>query len=273
MNKSVFLLLFICFSISVKTFAQDENRKSIDFNKTFHTLGFSTFHGINFKPKLKDNSGNIEPILYPAYVPEFILQYGCMIKNGFGVALEVPFGEYYRKSLTRLSDYGASCDVPLEMGDSYIGFTVKLTVFKELNKNICMQGELGVKFHPFYHPAEQWETMDYWKDVVGNPYFEFYYYDDNSSINFVTIEQKYYAIPDATAGLQFFFHSQKKPKQNLVLGLTANVSFVERIRVFYDTEFSDLIENPNSTGFGWGRYAWNSTAIGITVGYRFFGVR
>jgi len=208
--------------------------------------------------------------LYPAYVPEFILQYGCMIKNGFGVALEVPFGVYHRKSLTKLSDYGASCDVPLEMGSFYIGFTAKLFVFKELNKNICMQGELGVKFHPFYHPAERWENMDWestWFDVG------YFYNEDNSSINFITIEQKYYAVPDATAGLQFFFHSQKKPKQNLVLGLTANVSFVERIRVFYDTEFSDLIENPNSTGFGWGRYAWNSTAIGITVGYRFFGVR
>jgi len=267
MNKSFFLLLFICFSISVKTFAQDENRQSMDFNKTFHSLGFSTFHGINFAPKLQEHYGTIEPILYHAYVPEFILQYNCMIKNGFGFALEAPFGVFSRRNLTKLSDYGASNDVPFEIGDFYIGFTAKLTVFKELSKNICMQGELGVKFHPFYHPAEQWEQTDYYNVP------EYFYYTDNSSINFVTIEQKYYAIPDATAGLLFFFHSQKKPKQNLVLGLTANVSFVERIRVIYDTSFSELIENPNNTNFGWGRYAWNSSAVGLTVGYRFFGVR
>jgi len=273
MNKIIVSILILCFSISAKTFAQDETRKSIDFNKTFHSLGFSTFHGVSFKPKLIDAFGNIKPVFYNSYVPEFILQYNCMIKNGFGFGLEAPFGLFSRKSLTKLSDYGASCDVPLEMGDFYIGFTAKLTVFKELNKNICMQGELGVKFHPFYHPAEQWETMDYWKDVVGNPHFEPFYYDDNSSINFVTIEQKYYAIPDATAGLLFFFHSQKKPKQNFLLGITANVSFVERIKVIYSTNFSELSETPNNPNFGWGSYAWNSTAVGITVGYRFFGVK
>jgi len=273
MKKTLFIALLICFSLSVKTFAQSENESPFNFNKTFHSLGFSTFHGVNFAPKLQEHDGNIKTILYPAYVPEFILQYNCMIKNGFGIALEVPFGEYHRKSLTKLSDYGASCDVPLEMGDFYIGFTAKLTVFKELNKNICMQGELGVKFHPFYHPAEQWETIDYYEILSGGD-DPFKYYDDGvPPINFITIEQKYYAIPDATAGLLFFFHSQKKPKSNFVLGLTANLSFVQRIKVIYDTDFSELYEDPNNTNYGWGRYGWNSTAVGITVGYRFFGVK
>ena len=268
MKKPFFLILLICFSISVKTSAQSEHQEPFNFNKPFHTLGVSTFHGIGFAPKLQEHYGNIKPILYNAYVPELlIVQYNCMIKNGFGFALEVPFGAYHRNSLTKLSDYGASCDVPLEMGDFYIGFTGKLTVFKELNKNICMQGELGIKFHPFYHPVDNWDDTDY--DRVQ----EIFYYEDNSSINFPKIEQKYYAVPDATTGLLFFFHSQKTPRQNFVLGLTANLSFVERIRVTYDTKFSELIENPDNTNFGWGRYAWNSTAVGLTIGYRFFGVR
>jgi hypothetical protein len=189
-----------------------------------------------------------------------------MIKNGFGIALEIPFGVFSRRSFTPLSDFGASNDVWLEMGDFYIGFTAKLTVFKELNSNICMQGELGLKFHPFFHPADQWYNLDY------NYVTEWYYYEDNSSINFTKVEQKYYAIPDATANLLFFFHSKKKPKHNVLLGININLSFVKRIKVDYDTMFSELALIP-SPDIGIGSYGWNSTALGITIGYRFCGVR
>ena len=271
MRKLFFILLLICCSLSVKTFAQSENHEPFSFNKTFHSLGFSTFHGVSFKPKLQDAYGQIKPIFYNSYVPEFILQYNCMIKNGFGIALEVPFGIFIRQSKTPLSNYGASNDVWLEMGDPYIGFTVKLTLLKELNSKVCMQGELGVKFHPFYHSADRWYNQNYYELVSSST--DRFYFEDNSSINFSVIEQKYYAIPDATAGLLFFFHSQKKPKSNLVLGLTVNLSFVERIKVIYDTSFSELIENPNNLYYSWGRYGWNSTAVGLTVGYRFFGVK
>ena len=266
MKKPIFLLLLICFSVSYTAYPQDENPKSFDFNKPFHALGFSVFNGINFAPK-PDYYGTIKPILYNAYVPEFVLQYNCMIKNGFGIALEVPFGMFMRKSLMKLSDYGAPEDVPLEMGDDYIGFTAKLTLLKELNRKVCMQGELGVKFHPFYHSADKWYQRDY-EEIL---YFgdDFYYNDGYPPITFITIEQKYYAIPDATAGLQFFFHSPKKPKSNFVLGLTANLSFVERIKVFYDTQFSEVSFENQSIG----DYGWNSTSVGISVGYRFFGVK
>jgi hypothetical protein len=269
MRKPFFLLLLICFSISVTTFAQSE--KPFDFNKPFHALGFSVFNGISFAPKLQEHEGDITPILYPDYVPEFIVQYNYMIKNGLGIALEIPFGIFYRHSITPLSDYGASNDVRLEMGSPYIGFTAKLTVLEELSSKICMQGELGVKFHPFYYSADRWYNTNYYELVSSSE--DRFYFEDNSSINFAVIEQKYYAIPDATAGLLFFFHSQKKPKNNLVLGVTANLSFVERIKVIYDTSFSELIEDPTNAHYSWGRYGWNSTAVGITVGYRFFGVK
>jgi len=271
MRKHFFILLIVCFSLSVKTFAQSKNQEPFSFNKPFHALGFSVFNGINFAPKLQEYSGDIKPVLYSAYVPEFILQYNCMIKNGFGVALEVPFGIFHRQSETPLSDYGASNDVLLEMGSPYIGFTAKLTVLQEINKNICMQGELGLKFHPFYYSADRWYNQNYYELVSSSE--DRFYFEDNSSINFSVIEQKYYAIPDATGGLLFFFHSQKNPKSNLVLGVTVNLSFVERIKVIYDTSFSELIENPDNPYYSWGRYGWNSTAVGITVGYRFFGVK
>jgi hypothetical protein len=272
MRKTFFLTLIVCFSITVNTFSQNAKEKNIEkpfsFHEPFHSLGFSVFAGTNFAPKLQNYSGEIEPILFHSIVPEFILQYNFMIKNGFGIALELPFGWFIRSSLTKLSDFGAPNDVWLEMGSLYVGFTGKLTVFKELNKNICMQGELGLKFNPFLYPASQWMNKDY--DVFNTNGYEVE--EDNSSINFIKVEQKYYAIPDATAGLIFFFHSQKKPKHNFVLGLNVNLSFVKRIKVTYDTRFSELGLNEIPYG-GLGDYGWNSSAIGITFGYRFFGVK
>jgi len=272
MKKTFLLAFIICFSITVSTFSQNKNEDNIErpfnFNESFHALGFSVFTGVNFAPKLQDYSGEIEPILFHSIVPEFILQYNFMIKNGFGIALEVPFGIFRRVSLTKLSDFGASNDVWLEMGALYIGFTGKITVLKELNKNICMQGELGFKFNPFYHPANRWINKDY-DDFNTNGYE---IAEDNSSINFTKVEQKYYAVPDATVGIVFFFHSQKKSRHNFVLGLNMNLSFVSRIKVDYDTRFSELGLNEVPYG-GLGRYGWNSTAIGITFGYRFFGVK
>jgi hypothetical protein len=270
MNKTILLAILICFSVSFKAYSQNEkkikNTEPFSFNEPFHSLGFSVFNGINFAPKLQNPSGPIQPILVPAYVPEFILQYNMMIKNGFGFSLEVPFGIFHRGSVTMLSDYGASNNVLLEMGSPYIGFTAKLSVFKELSSNICMQGELGLKFNPFYFPAYQWQNVEYYNVP------ELFIYDDNSSINFTTVDQTYYAIPDATAGLQFFFHSKKKPKHNLVVGLNVNLSFVKRIKVTYDTRFSELaFTNPASVSMG--NYGWNSSAIGISIGYRFFGVK
>lgn len=270
MKKTFFLILLVCFFVLGKTFAQNERNskkyKSFDFNETFHSLGFSIYNGINFAPKLHNSSGTIKPILYPAYVPEFILQYNMMVKNGLGFSLEVPFGIFYRQSLTRLSNYGASNDVLLEMGSPYIGLTAKLTVFKELSSNICVQGELGLKFNPFYYSADRWFTIDYYSVD------EIFIYEDNSSINFPTIEQKYYAIPDATTAVQFFFHSKKNPRNNLVLGLNVNLSFVKRIKITYNTMFSELVFN-NFSSTSVGSYGWDSTSIGISIGYRFFGVR
>ncbi|MDL2228003.1 hypothetical protein LJC30_03855 [Odoribacter sp. OttesenSCG-928-L07] len=269
MKKRFFVIVLISVSISFNIFAQSESNKDINFNKPFHSFGISGFLGTNFAPKLEMYSGStINPELYHSLVPEIILQYNYMIKNGFGVAIEVPFGMFRRMSLVRLSGYGASNDVLLETGDFYVGLTLKAFVFKELSKNVCMQGELGIKFNPFLHSADKWYTTDY-NSVVLNPNFEPYYYEDNSSINFLTVDQKYYAVPDATAGIMFFFHSQKNPRHNLMLGITANLSFVERIKVTYNTYFSELELNENSE-HGYGKYSWNSSAIGITLGYRFF---
>lgn len=273
MKKSIFTALILCFLIMNSLFSQMEKERAVEkvfnFNETFHSLGFSTFFGINFAPKLEDAMGNIKPILSHSLVPEFILQYNCMIKNGFGVSIEVPFGIFKRSSLTLLSYYGASNDVFLEIGSLYVGFSGKLTFFKELHENICMQGELGLKFNPFLYSADHWMN----KDINDYEVTESNITEDNSSINFINVEQKYYAIPDATAAILFFFHSKKKPRHNLVLGLNVNLSFVKRIKVDYYTAFSELSFINENKHVGMGSYGWNSTAIGITVGYRFFGVR
>lgn len=271
MKRSVLILLACCL-VTVDIYSQNVKgniiEKSFDFNESFHCIGFSAFMGINFAPKLQDHSGEIKPILSNSFVPEFILQYNFMIKNGLGIALEVPFGIFSRSSLTVLSDYGASNDVYLEMGSLYVGFIAKMSVFKELNKNVCMQGEMGLKFNPFFHSANKWENKYY--DVFNTNNYEIE--EDNSSINFTMVEQKYYAIPDATVAVLFFFHSSKKMKHNFVLGFNFNLSFVKRIKVTYDTSFSELGIN-QSPNVGWGKYGWDSTSIGVTFGYRFFGMK
>jgi hypothetical protein len=274
MKKTFLLTWVVFFFVTVNTFSQDrkerEPEKPFRFNESFHALGFSVFTGVNFAPKLQIGFADIQPRLFSAFVPEFILQYNFMIKNGFGIALEVPFGMFKRKSLTKLSDYGAYNDVSLEMGSLYIGFTAKITVIKELHKNICMQGELGIKFNPFYHPANKWENKEW--DIFNTK--NYWIEEDNSSINFIKVEQQYYAVPDATAAILFFFHSQKKTRHNFVLGVNVNLSFVQRIKVNYDTRFSELgLMTPPCNDIGIGSYGWNSTAIGITFGYRFFGVK
>ena len=281
MKRFVFISLIVCFSVSFNTYSQNKTQKetTIDFNKPFQSLGFSMFNGINFAPKLNYSFGEIEPILYNAYVPEFILQYNYMIKNGFGIALEVPFGIFLRKSLTKLPSIVSNYAIPsnhvmLEIGSQYIGFTCKLFVFKELNTNVCMQGELGIKFNPFYSNADQWDFDDY-DFVYINTFYDTglnYHYPikpDNSSMNFPKIEQKYYYVPDATASLTFFFHSERNPKKNLAISLIGNLSFVQRIKINYDTYFSRLRDR----NLSWGSYGWNSSAIGISFGYRFMGLK
>ena len=267
MKKNCLLTLCLCVFISFGTFSQSKkeakNEEPFQFQTSFHSLGFSLFNGINFAPKLQYPSGDIVPILYPAYVPEFTLHYNFTLKNGFGFALEVPFGLFRRQSLTKLSDYGASVDVPLEMGSFYVGFTGKFTLLKELHKNVCMQGELGFKFNPFCHPADQWDDYDF---ITSDSY-----YDGKPPINCPKIEQKYYSVPDATAAVLFFFHSQKKPKQNFVVGLHGNLSFVKRIKISYDTWYCEELDNTPHAGMG--MYGWDSSAIGISIGYRFCGVK
>ena len=275
------LILVMCFSVSFNIYSQNESTKdkTIDFNKSFNSFGFSFSNGINFAPKLeipygdKEPIGEIRPILYNSYfIPEFTLQYSCMIKNGFGFSLEVPFGIFLRKSLTKLSDYGAPDDIYLEMGSQYIGFTGKLFVFKELKQNIGMQVELGIKYLPFYYPADQWLLSDYYDivdlanglEMIG---IGFDVPENNSGVNFPKIEQKYYYVPDATAAVQFFFHGKKNQRNAFVVGLHANLSFVDRIKVYYDTRFC---YSPLTTERSMGSYGWNSSSIGISVGYRFF---
>jgi len=44
-------------------------------------------------------------------------------------------------------------------------------------------------------------------------------------------------------------NGKKRPKNNLVVGLNVNLSFVKRVKVTYDTAFSELITTPRCPFF------------------------
>lgn len=255
----VFLFLFIANSFSQKT----NNRKMgdnqvlnlIDFSKPVHSLGFSLYSGINFAPKVIYNSGPIEPKINNAFTPEFTLQYSCIFKNNFGFSLEIPFGIFKRSSYYYLEKYNIN-DVRLEVGSAYIGFSPKINYLKELSPKIYIQVEFGLKFMPFYYSSEHWSTQEL---DINNP---------NSTINYLIVPQENYPIPDATTSILFFIHGKNKQK-NFVVGITANLSFVERMIFVYDTYESEV----PFEYYSFGQYGFTSSSIGITLGYRFIGLK
>jgi len=257
MKKNVIIVFLFLFLIN--GFSQKTNKKQelniIDFSKPVHSLGFSLYSGINFAPKVKYNSGPIVPKLFNSYTPEFTLQYSCILKNNFGFSLEIPLGIFKRTSFYDFKKYNTD-DVYIEVGSPYIGFSPKISYLKELNRNIYIQAEFGLKFMPFYFPSEHWSLQEF---DINNPNFE---------INYLLVPQKNYLIPDATTSILFFIHGKNK-RSNFVVGITGNLSFVERMIIVYSTLESQI---PLEYEF-WGQYGWTSSSIGITLGYRFIGLK
>lgn len=248
----MFLLLFSAYCFSQKT-SKKQELNPIDFSKSIHSLGVSLYSGFSFAPKGEYN-GPIIPKIYNSYTPELTLQYSCIIKNNFGFTLEIPLGIFKRTSFYDLKKYNTN-DVSVEVGSPYIGFSPKIAYLKELNRNFFMQAEFGLKFMPFYYSSEHWNSQTY----INN---------SNSEINYLFVPQKNYYIPDVTASIFFLIHG-KNQRSNFVVGITGNLSFVERMHIEYDTYESEIA--PEYISFG--EYGWTSSSIGLTLAYRFIGLK
>lgn len=230
-------------------------KNELTLSNSTHSVGFLVYSGINFAPKVKYNDGNIVPKLFNSYIPEFILQYSCILKNNFGFSLEVPFGIFKRTSYYDLKDYNADSFL-MEVGATYIGFSPKIAYLKNLKNNISLGIGYGFKFIPFYYSADHWSS----NSSSINP---------NSKINTLFVPQKNYMIPDATADVLFFINGKKNKQNHFVFGITANLSFVQRMSIVYHTYGTPLPIEATS----WGKYGWKSSSIGLNLGYRFMGVK
>jgi hypothetical protein len=81
--------------------------------------------------------------------------------------------------------------------------------------------------------------------------------------DYLTFSQKYYAVPDLTLAVNFMVHG-KKPHNNFVFGVNANLCFVDRVGFRYETT-NELPEHLKSSG----KYGWRTTSIAFHFGYQF----
>lgn len=270
--KKLLLCLFL-FVMGNSLFAQkgsDRNIRSnkditaLDFSKPVHSLGFSVNTGFSFTRTHSYIANPIIPTNKLQVTPEFVVQYNCIVRNHFGFSLEIPFGTYQREFILPFAPYGVQ-DQYIMIGSPYIGFIPKLSYYRDLGSKVGMTAEFGLKFMPFSYDSEHWEPDP---NVIGFVDIVDGQVADHSPFD-ADVPQKNYFIPDANASLLFNFHG-RNPHHNFVLGIVGNMSFVNRMSVSYE-----FLADSSCPQEAWtaGSVSWNSSSIGITIGYRFMGLR
>lgn len=258
-----FLLLLASFVCSGQNQAEPNNiNRNVDYSGPVHSLGVAWHSAWAPAPQLRNATGEIAPRIFQTHTPEILLHYTCTFPNHFGFTMELPFGKFQRQAEYDLSKYNTG-NVHVIVGSFYIGFAPKLTYMRPLGDKCNIQAEVGLKFMPFIYPASHWNnTMEDYVSIDGvdNP---------NYAITTLEVSEQAYRIPDATAAVMFFFHGKKHTKNNFSIGIYANLSFVERMTISYDTTLGDLPVGSVS----YGKCGWKSSTIGIAVGYRFLGLR
>ena len=262
MKKSTILLLSllvmgnICFSQNIESRKIQSGASPIDYTQPIHSIEFTYQSALAFSPKPLV-MGLIEPHMpVVTHVPELSFQYSCIFPNRFGFAIEIPFGIFQRSAFLDLRTHGIDEVVPFQEGSFYAGFSPKLIYAFPLGKRCNLQAETGLRFMPFIHSPDHW-------DEKSNE-------TPHSDIITFNVNSRAYLIPDASATVLFLLHTRKRPQNNFVLGLCGYLSFVNRMSIYYDT-----LENPDFPAdlFTKGWIKWNSSTIGIIVGYRFMGLK
>ncbi|MBO4503525.1 MAG: hypothetical protein J5730_01765 [Bacteroidales bacterium] len=264
MKKSTRLLLpllvmgSICFSQNTEPWKVRLGTLPIDYTQPIHSIGFTYQSALAFSPKPLVTGMELLVPHMPVviHVPEFSFQYTCLFPNRFGFAIEIPFGIFQRSASFDLRPYGMEEVIPFQEGSFYAGFSPKLIYALPLRERCILQAEAGLRFMPFIHPSYHWDEKSY-----ETPH---------SDIISFQVFSRAYLIPDASASVLFLLHTRKRPQNNFVVGFCGYLSFVKRMSISYDTRENqdfpvDLFTN------GW--VEWNSSTIGIIVGYRFLGLK
>ena len=276
MKRCTFLLIMMLGLLTANAQPQTKRESKmkatdivLDYSKPVHSLGFSFTGYCGFAARVVEGyNGPFTPHTFNRLSPEFSVQYSCIFNKHVGFMLEIPMGIFQRNMFVDLSAYNAE-SFSILLGGPYIGFTPKISYFKDLGRKVNMQVDAGLKFMPFSFPN------NYWFDQYEHSFSSGY-----DCIYCLEVPSACYLIPDITASLQFLIHSRRNPRNNFVIGITGNFSFARRMVLSFDTyqsgvtcpEFEGASPLPMSA-YSSGKVICNSSSIGLTIGYRFMGLR
>lgn len=248
----------------------NSQKSIIDYSKPVHSLGFSFSGYCGFAARVVEGyNGPFTPHTFNRLSPEFSVQYSCIFNKHVGFMLEIPMGIFQRNMFVDLSAYNVE-SFSILLGSPYIGFTPKISYFKDLGRKVNMQMDAGLKFMPFSFPNNYW--FDHYEHSFSSGDYDCIYY--------LEVPSACYLIPDITASLEFLIHSRRNPHNNFVIGIIGNLSFARRMILSFDTyqsgvtypEFEGNSPLPMSA-YSSGKVICNSSSIGLTIGYRFMGLR
>jgi hypothetical protein len=260
-----------------KSYRKEQVFQTFDFSKPVHSIGLAASVGTSFSARMRDKTGEISPYSQGVIVPEMFFKYSLSIKKGWGISIELPLGLFHRYTSYSLQGHipedsvwsrgaigpGNSMSFYRRMRVLYLGFALKASYLAQIHRNMFIQPEIGIKFMPFLRPASNWETEedDSWKipycDTAGNRTDIIWLHDKP------IFSSAYYAVPDLNLALNFIVHG-KKPHNNFIFGINANICFVDRVGFHYSTT-DELPKHLQSSG----KYGWRTTSIAFYVGYQF----
>ena len=247
---------------------------SFDLSKPVHSIGLTFSGGFSLNNNRINGTGIMQPQLNGGFVPELNLKYSCLIKKGWGISIEVPFGTFKRSvshglsatyipSDTVWSNGAVGVGYPnyMELKAYYLGLSLKASNLVQVHKNISLQSEAGLKWLPFVIPA-------FWEEF-NNSVSEFVIGDGNEThelgyMEFLPeISMRSYIVPDLAFSFNVLVHG-KNPAHNFVFGINCNISFMDRFHFKYQT--TDVLPAHLQSS---GEFGWRMSSIGFHVGYQF----
>lgn len=263
-----------------KTFNRKQYRQKLeystfDYTRPVHSIALIYDNGFGIFDKLTDATGPIKPIAGSGYKPEFAIKYSVAIKNGFGLAVEIPLGLFYKTFTTDLFNVvphdtiwangavGGSTSLNVfGCSDIYSGLSLTASHITRIYRNVLIQTELGLKFTPFLGAFDLVFDKEGYYSTIWNEESEqlvaYLHYMPN-------LRKRSYFIPDLLCAVNFIVHG-KNPSHNFIFGVNVAFPFVDRLTIDYDAlPPSSFPEQYASSG----TYHYKMGSIGLHFGYQF----
>ncbi|MCL2246173.1 MAG: hypothetical protein FWC10_03565 [Lentimicrobiaceae bacterium] len=258
--------------------------KTFDFNQPVHSFGFVVNIGGNYPNTYIQYNFEADPDYLPSFwgestsifVPDLSIKYNCALKKGWGIGIDIPLGMmlktwlivppfalvqpdtmYFDNAIVLLHPEGTSQEYKYRF--PYSGLAVMASYLAPIHPQMFIHPQIGVKFVPFLKSRK----FDDVKAFVEEPREG---YPPNVEYATVKIEMpsKNNAVPDLFIALNFLVNGKKNKAHNFIFGVNAQICFVDRVKVRYQTTDVILAESQSS---GWVNF--RSTSVGLHLGYMF----